>query len=299
MRLPARWNRLLRAAAVLWGALVAASVSAQLTVAPGKSTAGTVTVRCAVIGGMIDTGLWSEVARRFENETGHRIEVVAYGPKQLIVPAFTHGEADLITMHASDTMINLVADGHGIDPQPWARNDLILVGPPSDPAGVRGEKDAVVALQRIVTSGARLLMHASLGTNEVLHDLLTAGGIELDPGKVISLPVDRQREMLGRAQAEQAYTLVGRIPFLKAKIARHDMVIMVQGDPRLRRPYVVVVARPDPARPANHSAAKALASYLRQPRTQDWLAEFGKGQLDDAPLFFPVVVGAGSGKRVE
>ncbi|MCO6459602.1 MAG: substrate-binding domain-containing protein [Pirellulaceae bacterium] len=247
------------------------------------------TVRCAVIGGMGDTGLFEEVARRFEKQSKYRVRIVAAGPKREIAEVFQRGEADLITMHASDTIINLVADGYGVDPQPWARNDLLLVGPPSDPAKVRGETDAVVALQKIVAAKSQLLMHSSLGANEVLADLLAAGEITLDPARVTSLPSDRHREMLKRAAAEQAYTVVGRIPFLNAKIPRHDMEIMVQGDPRLRRPYVVVVARGDESS-TRIQAARALQQFLRNAETQEWLLAFGRGKYDSQPLFFPVVV---------
>ena len=43
-------------------------------------------------------------------------------------------------MHASDTIVNLVADGYAVDPQPWLKNDLVIVGPRDDPrisAGAR------------------------------------------------------------------------------------------------------------------------------------------------------------------
>ena len=33
------------------------------------------TVRCAVIGGMTMTGLWPEIAKLFEAETGYRVQV--------------------------------------------------------------------------------------------------------------------------------------------------------------------------------------------------------------------------------
>lgn len=249
------------------------------------------TIRCAVIGGMHDTGLWQAVGQRFEQATGHKVEMVARGPKREIVGSFIAGEADLITMHASDTIINLVADGYGVDPQPWAKNDLLLVGPPSDPAGIRGEKDAVAALKKIVATKSKLLMHASLGANEVLADVLAAGEIEFDPINLLSLPSDKHKEMLKRAQEAQAYTLVGRIPYLNAKIEKHEMQIMVQGDPRLRRPYLVVVANVANVSnegDARHAAAKQLATFLRSAETQEWLKEFGRGKLDDQPLFFPI-----------
>jgi len=109
--------------------------------AEAKERTESVTIRCAVIGGMMDTGFWPELVRRFEASHGHRIEVVAEGPKRVISQAFVAGEADLITMHAGDTIINLVADGYGVDPQPWAKNDLVLVGPANDPASIRGMTD--------------------------------------------------------------------------------------------------------------------------------------------------------------
>jgi ABC-type tungstate transport system permease subunit len=63
---------------------------------------------------------------------------------------------------------------------------------------------------------------------------------------------------------------------------------MVQGDPRLRRPYLVAVTvRKDDARA---KGARELVAFLRSPETQDFIATFGRGDLDDQPLFFPVTV---------
>jgi tungstate transport system substrate-binding protein len=68
------------------------------------------------------------------------------------------------------------------------------------------------------------------------------------------------------------------------------LVIMVQGDPRLRRPYVVAVANPARFPQANVAAAQQLADFLRDEKTQQWIAGYGRGQFDNQPLFFPVVV---------
>lgn len=248
------------------------------------------TIRCAVIGGMIDTGFWPQLCERYTEATGHEVEVVSSGPKHIIAEAFIAGQADLITMHASDTIINLVADGYGENPQPWARNDLLLVGPPADPAGVRGMNDAVDALRKIVSNGHRLLLHRSQGAQEVLLDLAHAGRLKLEPDQVISHPVDEDRALLEQAAQHGAYTLVGRIPFRNGKIADGGMQVMVEGDPRLRRPYVVVTAPPTPENRNRMEAARELAAFLRDEQTQSWIAQFGRGELDDRPLFFPVHV---------
>ena len=99
-------------------------------------------VRVAVIGGMTFTGFWDALADRYEQETGVRVELIATGEKNDIAAVFRRGGVDLITMHSSDTIINLVADGLAMDPQPWMRNDLIIVGPHDDPAKILGMSNA-------------------------------------------------------------------------------------------------------------------------------------------------------------
>lgn len=240
------------------------------------------TIRVAVIGGMMETGFWPEIAARYERLTGNTVEVVASGPKPQVIAAFRAGGIDLITVHASDAMVNLVADGLARDPQPWARNDLVIVGPADDPAGIRGKKDAVVALDKIIGSRAPLLIHASTGADGVLHDLTEIGHLHLDPTATVMFGEDNQHAVLDKAAALHAYTMVGRIPFISGKLRAAGIELMVQGDPRMRRPYLVEVAANAP------DGAKDLAAYLRQPETQDFIAAFGVGKYDDLPLFFPV-----------
>jgi tungstate transport system substrate-binding protein len=249
------------------------------------------TVRVAVIGGQVETGFWEALATRFEKATGHQVEVVASGPKRVIAEAFRRGEADLITMHASDTIINLVADGYATDPQPWLKNDLVIVGPPEDPAGIRGMTDAAEALRKIKASGSAFVVHASLGAQDVLRDVLDSAEVSLDPQKTTLLFTDRAREVLKIASEKKAYTLVGRIPFLNGKLPNDGLVLMVRGDPQLRRPYVVAVASAERFRSAHVAAARQLAEFMRQEETQQWIAQYGKGQLDDQPLFMRVQAG--------
>jgi tungstate transport system substrate-binding protein len=272
--------------------VLAFAASAGTTVEGSDATRKTApqNIRCAVIGGMMDTGFWPALSKRFEASTGHVVQVVAQGPKQVIGRAFIDGQADLITMHASDTVINLVADGYGVDPQPWAKNDLVIVGPRADPAGIRGMTDAAEALRKIIETKSNLLIHRSLGAQEVLSNLMAAAHVEPDPQHTIVRLEHREPQMLLLASQERAYTVAGRIPFLSGKIPNRDLLIMVQGDPRLRRPYVVVVASPSRVSKAQSAAARQLADYLRKPETQAWISEYGRGKLDDHPLFFPVTI---------
>jgi tungstate transport system substrate-binding protein len=192
-------------------------------------------------------------------------------------------------MHASDTIINLVADGYAMNPQPWMKNDLLIVGPKEDPAGIRGMRDAAEAMKKILISGSPFVVHSSLGAEEVLRDVLESVGIALRPDTTTFVFSDQSRNVLKTAAEKKAYTLVGRIPFLNGKLPNAGLVVMVQGDPRLRRPYVVAVANPSHFPQARVEAASQLAEFLRREETQQWIAGYGRGQLDDQPLFFRVV----------
>lgn len=238
------------------------------------------TIRCAVIGGMLETGFWPELAGRYERLTGNKVVLVATGPKDVVTTAVRKGGIDLVTFHASDAFVNLVADGLAVDPQPWVRNDLVIVGPSDDPAGIRGERDAVVAVQRIVVAKASVVIHASMGADGVLHDL----GVKIPAEQTFVFGGENQHAILDRAADAHAYTLVGRIPFLDGKLKRTGIELMVAGDPRLRRPYLVATAPHAPA------AARDLVAWLRSPETQAWIGTFGKGRYDAAPLFFPIGV---------
>jgi tungstate transport system substrate-binding protein len=245
-------------------------------------------VRVAVIGGMNDTGFWDALSGRFEKASGIRVDLVASGPKDGISAVFKQGGVDLITMHASDEIINLVADGWAMDPQPWVRNDMVIVGPPDDPAGIKGTTDAAAALKKIAASKSAFVVHSSLGAQDVLRSILDAAEITLDPEHTTVLFDDKQRRVLKIAAEKKAYTLVGRIPFRSGKIPNDGLAVMTEGDPRLRRPFVVAVANLARVSGAHSAEARKLAAFLRTAETQAWIAEFGKGKFDERPLFFPV-----------
>jgi tungstate transport system substrate-binding protein len=237
---------------------------------------------------MADTGFWEAISERFEQASGIHVEVVASGNKDGIAPIFKQGGVDLLTMHSSDAIINLVADGYARDPQPWAKNDFVIVGPADDPAKIKGMTDAAEALRKIVESKSELIIHSSLGAQEVLRNILEPADIELDPDHTTALVEDRQRRVMHIAAEKKAYTLVGRIPFLSGKIPNEGMVAMVAGDVRLRRPFLVVTADAKKIRDIHVVEAEALRDCLRSPQAQAFITEFGKGKYDSRSLFLTI-----------
>jgi len=249
-------------------------------------------VRCAVIGGMTMTGLWPEIAKMFEAETGYRVEVVATGPRPILDQAMRSGKVDLLTMHSGDITTDLVADGYGIHMRPWTRNEICIVGPPDDPAHVRGMTNGAVALRKIAEAKARFVDFQGIGSRELSHTLWRLAGLEPKGDWVIKDDTTSKWNILQFARAHHAYVVVGCIPAEMGRMPAEGMDILVKGDPVMRRPFIVMEANPKKFPQANHAGALALTDFLLSPKIQNFLVQFGSKTNNPGPLFFPVALSA-------
>ena len=245
-------------------------------------------VRCAVIGGMTMTGLWPEIVKLFEAESGYRCQLVATGPRPEIAEVFRAGKADLLTMHSGDITTDLVADGLAINMRPWTRNELSIVGPTSDPAHIRGMTNGAAALRAIAAAKARFVDFQGVGSRELAHNLWRAAGVEPKGDWVLKDETVSKFDILQFARTNNAYVIVGYIPARLGKMNPAGMEILVQGDPLMRRPFIVMEANPKKFPQANHAGARALSDFLLSPKAQQFLAEFGQKTTGRGPLFHPV-----------
>jgi len=273
-------HRLLSAAIA---AVTLASSSCTPSPAPSKPV-----IRVAVIGGMVMTGMWQGMAKQFETNTGYKVQLVAAGPKPVLVEAFHKGEADLLTMHSSDEATDLVADGYAVGMRPWARNELVIVGPPDDPAHVKGMTDGAAALQKIAAARAPFVDFHDPGSRQVAAKLWHKAGFEPQGDWVLKDESKIRQDVVTFAEKHHAYVIVGRIPVLKGKMESGSMQILVEGDPAMRRPFVVMVANAKRFPHANVAGARVLADYLTSAEGQQFLKDFAAKQPDGVPLFYPI-----------
>lgn len=245
-------------------------------------------IRCAVIGGMTMTGLWQQITKLFEAKTGYRIEVVVTGPRPVLNAAMRAGKVDLLTMHSGDITTDLVADGYGVDMRPWTRNELCIVGPPDDPAHVRGMTNGVAALQKIAAAKAHFVDFEDIGSRELVHTLLGLAGLDTRGDWVLKDQAVSRWNILQYARSNDAYVVVGYIPAKMGKMPATGMEILVKNDPVMRRPFIVMEANPKRFPNANSEGAKALSDFLLSPEVQNFLLKFGTQSNNIGPLFYPV-----------
>ncbi len=245
-------------------------------------------IRCAVIGGMTMTGLWQQISKMFEAEKGYQVEVVVTGPRPVLDAAMRAGKVDLLTMHSGDITTDLVADGYGVDMRPWARNELCIVGPPDDPAHIRGMTNGVAALQKIAAAKAHFVDFEDIGSRELVHTLWGLAGVEPKGNWVLQDQSISRWNILQFARSNNAYVVVGYIPAKTGKMPANGMEILVKGDPIMRRPFIVMETNPKRFPQANYAGAKALSDFLLSPEAQNFLLHFGTDSNSPGPLFFPV-----------
>lgn len=248
-------------------------------------------VRVAVIGGMTMAGMWDRLAAQFETDTGWKTQLVVTGPKDVISAPFKQGEVDLLTMHGgADKTVDLLADGYGVNMRPWARNEHTIVGPASDPAGIRGMKDGAAALKKIAAAHAPFVDFYGPGSRELTHKLWQRAGIKPEGDWVLKDESPTPEAIVGFAEKKQAYVVVGRIPVTNGKMALGKMEVLVQGDPEMRRPYVAIEANPQKFPQMNAAGARALADWLTGDAGQKFIVEYGRQEPGGIPLYYPIRV---------
>ena len=243
--------------------------------------------RCAVIGSMTTTGLWQQLAKMFEAKTGYQVEVVATGPRPDLNAAMHAGNVDLLTMQSGDMATDLVAEGYGLDMRPWARNELCVVGPLDDPAHIRGMTNGVTALQKIAAAKAHFVNFADIGSRDLVHTLWGLAGVEPKGYWVLQDESVSRTNILQYACSNDAYVVVGYIPAKVGRMPANGMEILVNDDPVMCQPYIVMVTNPEKVPQANYAGPKSLSNFLVSPEAQKFLVQFDTTNNSPSLLFFP------------
>src|SRR5689334_25193097 len=125
-----------------------------------------------------DSGLFGHILPIFKQKTGIDVKVISQGTGQALDTA-RRGDADVVFVHAKAQEERFVADGWGVKRFAVMYNDFILIGPKSDPAGVKG-KDIETALKAIKAKEAPFVSRGDKsGTHSAELALWKAAGIDI------------------------------------------------------------------------------------------------------------------------
>jgi tungstate transport system substrate-binding protein len=235
----------------------------------------------------LDSGLFDALIPPFEKKFDCTVKIIAVGTGQAMRLA-RDGNADVLLVHDREAEEKFVAEGFGSARLDVMHNDFVVVGPKSDPVGIRGLK-AEAAFIKIAAAGAFFVSRGDdSGTHKKELKLWRAAGIQ--PADKWYLQSGSGMEASLRiANEKTAYCLVDRATWLAHQKEIDALAIMVEGDAQLFNPYSVIVMAPAKFPWLNIKLANRFAEFIRSAEGQAIIRAFGKDKFGSA-LFYPDVI---------
>ncbi len=230
------------------------------------------------------SGLFAHLLPAFKKASGIDIRVVAQGTGQALDMG-RRGDADLLFVHDEVAEEKFVADGFGIKRLPVMYNDFVVLGPKTDPVGVKG-KDVVAALGKLGGSSAPFISRGDKsGTHAAELRYWKAAGLDAPAAKVAGYKECGcgMGPALNMASATNAYVLTDRGTWLSFK-NRGDLVVLVEGDTKLFNQYGVIVVNPAKHPHTKTALAQAFADWVVSADGQASIADY---KISGEQLFFP------------
>jgi len=276
---------------------------------PAIVIGGPKTIKMSTTTSTENSGLLDMLLPEFTKDTGIEVKVFAKGTGAAIRDGID-GNVDIIFVHAREREEKFIAEGYGTKRYAVMHNDFIILGPPQDPAGIRGQQNAAAALNRIAYSGTLFVSRGDdSGTHTKEQALWKATGLTLDVKESTIVQKGKQRTVsfmqpqgsekwyfsigqgMGKtitfADEKRAYTLADRGTYIKYKYGRRvglDLAVLCEGDPLLSNPYGVIPVNPAKHQHVRNDLAKQLAEWLVSAKGQSLILNY---RLLGKQLFYP------------
>jgi len=232
-----------------------------------------------------DSGLLDVLIPVFEKKTGYFVKTIAVGSGQAMAMG-QKGEADVLLVHSPDAEKKFMAEGNGVNRLIVMHNDFIVVGPPADPAAIKGANSTVEAFKKIAAAGSLFLSRGdNSGTHAKEKGIWKAAGINPEGQKWFQQTGLGMGQTLNVAAEKKGYILADRGTWLSLQ-QRLGLPILKEGDPILLNVYHVIQVNPAKWPKVNADGAKAFSGFMVSAETQGIIKTFGVEKYGGA-LFFP------------
>ncbi|QEN09814.1 tungsten ABC transporter substrate-binding protein [Oceanispirochaeta crateris] len=228
-----------------------------------------------------NTGLLAELLPAFKEKTNIQVDVIAVGTGKAIAHG-ENGDVDVILVHARSKEDAFVEAGYGVNRRDVMHNDFVILGPDSDPAGIKGMTSAAEALSAIAAAQQDFLSRGDdSGTHTKELSLWNTAGMT-PSGTWYKETGQGMGSVLTMTNEIQGYTLTDRGTWLAMK-DNLDLSVLVEGDPVLFNPYGVIAVNPDLHEHVDYEGAMSFITFLTGPEGQSIIREFKK---NGEPLFY-------------
>ena len=230
------------------------------------------------------SGLFGYLLPIFEKKAGIQVKVVAVGTGQAL-DIGRRGDADVVFVHDKPAEEKFIEEGYSTQRNEVMYNDFVLIGPKADPAKIGGGKDIQAGLQKIASTQTPFISRGDKsGTHAAELRYWKGAGVEVSPSSSWYKETGSgMGPALNTASAMNGYILSDRATWLTFK-NRGDLVILVQGDPKLFNQYGVMLVNPVKYPQVKKAEGQAFIDWLISKDGQDTIAGYKVG---GEQLFFP------------
>ena len=234
-----------------------------------------------------NTGLLDYLMPYFTKDTGIDIKWTATGTGKALKLG-TKCDVDVLLVHAPPAEKKYIADGYGKDRTQIMYNDFVIIGPASDPAGIKG-KNVVDALDRIRAEKAPFASRGDdSGTNKKEKLLWKSTGKDLPEKEKWYVQTGQgMLSTINVCEEREAYTMTDRGTYIKyqsQKGGNAPLKVLVEGDDILLNQYSVLTLNPENCPNVQHDLAKQFAVWMAGDNAQKLIAKF---RLLGKKLFIP------------
>lgn len=234
-----------------------------------------------------NTGLLDYLMPSFSASTGIDIVWTSVGTGKALKLG-ENCDVDVLLVHAPQVEFEFMESGFGVDRQEIMYNDFILIGPPDDPAGIKG-KSVTEAVRAIFSTKTIFVSRGdNSGTNKKEQELWKRANLPapeqeswyVQSGQGMLATINVAVELLG-------YTLADRGTYIKFESAvdsKPALILMVAGDEVLQNQYSVILVNPKRCPNVKYEKAKIFSEWMAGEKGQGMIGEF---KLLGRQLFSP------------
>jgi len=238
---------------------------------------------------LYDTGLWEYLEPMFEAKYGVELDVMSAGTGKALEYG-RRGDVDIIVVHSRADEEQFIAVGYGVERVPFAYNYFLIVGPVTDPAGIKGLSPET-AFKKLMTteSGSFVSRGDDSGTHAKEKSIWTEASYDYQAARNAGTWYIEGGAGMGptlmMASEKQAYTLTDIGTYLAYK-SKLELVPMVDKGDLLLNVYSAIAINPERVAVTRLEMANNLISFLVSPEIQELIGNYGVNEYG-IQLFIP------------
>ncbi len=234
-----------------------------------------------------NTGLLDYLAPEFTKATGIDLRWTAIGTGKALKLG-QNCDVDIVMVHAPGAEATYVDAGYGVDRREVMFNDFVIIGPPADPAGIKGAS-VVDALKTIAARSTVFVSRGdNSGTNKKEISLWRSADMALpDKNPWYVQTGQGMLKTINIAFEKRGYTMTDRGTFIKYAHnhgGKPPLVVLVEGDDILKNQYSVMQVNPARCTKVQNDLAKSFCDWICTAPAQKLIADF---RLMGQQLFTP------------